>query len=266
MNELQTISSQKALGNLAAFGDEQRSTFIKGELLKHSKGKFFRGKDGDEVAPGALMIAAVPWALGGHQKWVDNRPAGQHIGFIATGFTSTRAELGDTDQNLWEIDENGKRRDPWQPAFALYLLNEDGEVLTFVTSSKGGERSIRKLCGDYAEKAIDYPDQVPVVELGVDSYKHSNPTFGRIYFPTFKIVKWVDAADIRAKLNAAGNDEEGEVAEGAENPPPAVVGSASPEKAREAAPETAAESDPNAARERAKRATGKLKESLKRKI
>jgi hypothetical protein len=60
----------------------------------------------------------------------------------------TRAELGDTDESLWEKDERtGQPRDPWQQQHILPLEDpESGEYLIFVTSSVGGRIAVEKLC------------------------------------------------------------------------------------------------------------------------
>ena len=38
------------------------------------------------------------------------------------------------------------------------------------------------------------PNEYPIIEIGVGSYKHPNPEFGRIKFPTFEIVGWAPKA------------------------------------------------------------------------
>ena len=65
-------------------------------------------------------------------------------------------------------------------------------MYTFTTNSKGGIGAIGRLCKAYGVAMREHADQYPVIELGVGTYKHTE--FGKIPFPTFEIVDWVDAS------------------------------------------------------------------------
>jgi hypothetical protein len=71
---------------------------------------------------------------------------------------------------------------------------DDGELYTFTTSSRGGLNAVGDLCLKYGKAARQKPGQYPVVKIGTGSYLHSNKAFGRIKYPTFEIVGWVPKA------------------------------------------------------------------------
>ena len=52
----------------------------------------------------------------------DNKPTDQVMGRIAAGYQPPRRnELGDIDPDDWDVDDDGKPRDPWQ----FYKLSAD---------------------------------------------------------------------------------------------------------------------------------------------
>jgi hypothetical protein len=92
---------------------------------------------------------------------------------------------------MWETDNDGNPRDPWQFTNHLVLANpDDGQIYTFVTSSKGGLNALGVLCKQYGQAMRQRPNEWPIVELGMGSYAHRDKSRGRIKHPTFKIVGW----------------------------------------------------------------------------
>jgi hypothetical protein len=175
---------------------------IVGDLLKFSKGEYLAGRDGVEVPEGTEMVAILDELLVGWLKWENNKPADMRMGKVSDGFLPMRrAELGDDDKDNWETDDRGDRRDPWQLTNVLILKALEGEKLyTFATSSKGGMGAIGKLCGAYGKHMRSKPGEFPVVSLQVDSYKHPNKSYGKIFTPLLEIVGWVDKGESLAAL------------------------------------------------------------------
>ena len=117
------------------------------------------------------------------------------MGAISAGFQPARRDtLGHDDEKKWEVDDQGKSRDPWQFANLALMRGNDksGELYTFTTSSKGGIGAIGRLCAEYGKVMREMPDAWPVITLGVDSYMHPNKAYGRIKVPQFKVVGWAD--------------------------------------------------------------------------
>jgi hypothetical protein len=193
------------------YGEAAGGGHIVGELLKFSKGDWLAGQNSDEIPPGTKLIAAMDTLVTGWQKWQDQRPTDQRLGLLIDGFVPPRRdELGDTDQAMWERDDDGKLRDPWGLTNFLQLVEPgDAEKLfTFTTSSKGGLGAIGKLCRVYGRALAkeQREDQYPVVRLDTGSYAHRDRSLGRIKFPDFAVVGWVDKHDLKPVRDEMGDE------------------------------------------------------------
>ncbi|MBY0395318.1 MAG: hypothetical protein K2X91_02465 [Thermoleophilia bacterium] len=211
------------------YAEASQTNRIVGDLLKFSKGEYLAGQDGREIEEGKRLVANMDELMVGWVKWEDGKPADMRMGRIVEGFQPVgRASLGDTDKEEWEQDDNGQPRDPWQATNYLILKDPDGEQLyTFATSSKGGLGAIGKLCGAYGKAMRQRPDQFPVIALGIDSYRHPNKAYGKIYTPKFEIVGWTGKSAFAEALAA----EAAEAAERAEDDIP-FDGAVAPEPPR----------------------------------
>lgn len=184
------------------FGDAVSQRAVTGRLLKYSKGDYLAGQDNDDVPIGTRLVVAMETLETGWIKWVDNKPEQMRIGLVGEGFAPPkRGELGDTDEDLWEIDEqSGRRRDPWNLTTQVVMqpLDWDGsnndDLYTFVTQSRGGLNAVGSLSKAYGAKIRQQPDVYPVIELGSDHYDHPDKQFGRIKIPVFTVVNWVPKA------------------------------------------------------------------------
>jgi hypothetical protein len=174
------------------YGEAAGTRSFTGDLLKFSKGDFTAGQNNREIKVGTRLIANMDTLSVGWMKWEDSRPVEQRMGLVVDRFKpARRAELGDNDRGLWEVDETGRSKDCWQFTNSLELASEDGgEQYTFSTSSKGGISAIGELCKAFGEEMHRHADEWPIVELDVGSYAHSNKSFGRIKFPILAIVGW----------------------------------------------------------------------------
>jgi hypothetical protein len=169
---------------------------IIGSLLKfHQSFDWITGLDNDAVPLGTQLVAVMPALQVGFVKWVDNQPADQVMGAPAEGFRlPDRNTLGDNDETEWPADGKGEPRDPWQETAYLPMVDvKSKEVFTYSTGSWGGRAAIGGLMKDYALRARQKPNDLPIVELGAGSKKSRDPTIGRYKIPTLKIVGWTDA-------------------------------------------------------------------------
>jgi hypothetical protein len=187
-NYLSLANDKPALARLAAVAKQAQTI----ALLKFAKGKWFIGDD--EVAAGREFIAHPDQLAQGYTKFVGGKVVEQKIGIVAdpTFVLPSRDELGDTDENRWEIDNNGKPRDPWVLQYFLPLEDGDtGELMSFTTSSQGGNSAIGKLTGLYLN---NMHRGRPMVQLATGFYKHK--TFGRVEVPEFKVSGWAGAVPV----------------------------------------------------------------------
>jgi hypothetical protein len=156
-----------------------------GRILKFIKGTY--EVNDVEVPIGTEFVAHIDQLVRGWTRFQDGKVTGQHIGKVKDGYrVPAREEFGDLDQNKWERDTAGQPRDPWVLQWYLPLIAQDGELLTFVTGSKGGIGAIGTLCRVYGRKKRD--GLLPIVKLQVRSYRHER--YGKIETPDFVIVGW----------------------------------------------------------------------------
>jgi hypothetical protein len=194
-----------------AFARETSSKMWIGTLLKFNKGNWLAGpedKKENEIPLGTKFVAVVPSLMNGWIKWWDNKPVAHEMGSVAKFFVPVpRSSLGDNDKTIWETDPKGDRRDPWQLSNYMVMINEQEQIFTFTTASKGGRSALGELALAYSKMIPTEPNELPVVEIGKSSYKHSKASYGKILTPVFKIVDWVDAAAWLALCDAGGEAE-----------------------------------------------------------
>jgi hypothetical protein len=188
-----------------AYADAVSPRNIVGTLLKFSKGDYLAGEEGTVIPAGTTFTANLDELLVGWVRWRDNKPVEHIMQRVADGAGQLkRDELGDQDQSTWEVDSASQPRDPWQFTNYLPLINEQGELFTFTTSSRGGLGAMSALARLYAWHRRRHPDVFPVIALNVDSYSHKNREYGRIKIPRFTIIRWEPKARFNEALVAAG--------------------------------------------------------------
>jgi hypothetical protein len=202
------------------YGEAATHKNIVGELLKFSKGDWMYGQDNTDVPAGTQYIANMDELLIGWIRWEENKPTDHIMGKVSAGYQPPRRnELGDTEQNEWEVDDSGKPRDPWQLSnYMLVKGKADGELYTFTTGSKGGRDAIGDLCKNYGSLMSQHPKDYPVIAIGVRSYEHPNRSYGRIKTPEFKIVGWADKSAFQPDLGEVADEPSDEEAYDAPKP------------------------------------------------
>jgi hypothetical protein len=177
------------------FADRADNQMLFGPMLKFAKGDYLVGRDGEEC-PDKELVALMPGLLHGYIRWEDNFPVEHVMGLLMEGYVPPALEtLGHRDKTKWELDTNGKPRDPWQESAYLPMISVNAEnVYTFTTSSDGGRRrAVAPLCRDYGGHIRQFPDELPVIGLAQDSYQHSDRSIGRVKYPLFPIKRYVKA-------------------------------------------------------------------------
>lgn len=175
-----------------------------GDRLKYAKGDWLSGKDDAEVARGTRVVVDIANMYHGWICWKDKKPVDARMGRVADYFIiPARDTLGDQDQSLWELNQDGKPSDPWNKTNQVVMKAEKGDQLyTYSTSSVGGFGALAKLSGEYGKRVRAKPNELPIVELETDSYAHKDKTRGRVKFPVFKVVGWVDRGALDTALGA----------------------------------------------------------------
>jgi hypothetical protein len=165
-------------------------------FLKYVKGTFVFGIDGDELPLGTELVPHMEEIKIGWLKWQGGEVVEANMALWAAGH-AYREDLGDLDQDLWDVDDDGKAIDPWSETATVPFKNSrTGEEFTFSTSSGGGRQAVAKLVYAWRHGVTQGKTGLPVVAIGSDTYKHKK--FGPVHFPVFKIARWADEADLIA--------------------------------------------------------------------
>src|SRR5262249_45189335 len=104
-----------------------------------------------------------------------------------------REALGRSDKALWDRNDDGEPKDPYEKIMEVVFVNYKSPELayTFTTTSAGGLKALRILCSKYGRRMRSHPGEVPVIRLDVSSYDAAVKGGGRIKKPVFPIVEWV---------------------------------------------------------------------------
>jgi hypothetical protein len=188
---------------LLAYADAVAPQYILGKMLRFSKGDWMTGDD--IVAAGTKFTVNFDELMAGWIKWVNNKPVEHAMVRVDDGVApKRRIDLGAVDQSQWTVDKSGNPRDPWQFTNYLPMMDDKGELFTFTTNSRGGISAVAKMARIYAKHRKRHPNVLPLVALGVDSYKHKDPEYGRIKFPVFEPAGYVPKAKFSAALMVSG--------------------------------------------------------------
>jgi hypothetical protein len=192
-----------------AYADAVSPRTIVGKLLKFAKGDFVIGEAGETVPADTRFIILMDEALCGWCKWENAKPIEQRMGRISDHYVPPlRSALGDLDRAAWEESADGRARDPW--AFTNYLpmkREPDGELFTFVATSRGSLNAVGDLCRQYARHAQKHADQYPIVKLFTGTYDHKVKAYGKIAFPIFTVVGWTQKEELDPTTVARSPDD-----------------------------------------------------------
>jgi hypothetical protein len=191
---------------LVAYADAVSPRHIVGKLLRFIKGDYFAGEGSEPVPIGTKFTVAADELLAGWIKWADGKPAEHIMVRVADGkLPSKRSDLGDQDRSAWETDDHNEPRDPWQFTNYLPMMDENGVLYTFTTSSAGGRATMSDLARRYGRHRRHHPDVYPIISLSVGSYPHKKKEYGRIKYPEFTPAGYEPKAKFLAALEAAGS-------------------------------------------------------------
>jgi hypothetical protein len=207
-NHLTIVTNNLPTGTIEKF-DEYAATGGPGwfgDLLKFSgkTGLWSAGPQNTEMKKGTRLVPIVPAMLAGYVLWRDGELADQAFKPLeGLDLRALRATLTETDRSLWPTDDDGRPIDPWKEAAMLPMKDlETGAEYTFSTSSVGGVRACKKLVGDYIKQLKAAPETtagcLPIVELQVQSYQHTDRKRGTIFNPVLLGIDWIRATDIAA--------------------------------------------------------------------
>ena len=134
-------------------------------------------------------------------RWKDKKIVETNVAFL--GEKLKPLDELQPPKEEWELDQNGKPKPPWSETHFIGGIRErDGLLIHFASSSDGGRKAIGAVAQAVVQTNAKHPGKAPVVELGEDFYIHSNPQFGKVYYPVFLIVDWVDPPEAAPALTS----------------------------------------------------------------
>jgi len=188
-----------------AYADSVRPQYIVGQFLRFSKGDYIYGENGQVMPEGTELTANVDELTAGFVRWREGKPVENIMVRVADGRpVLPRSELGHHDQAEWEHDDRGQPRDPWQFTNYLPMLDAQGELYTFTTSSRGGIEAVAVIARSHGRHWRKISDEFPTVRLSVSGYQHPNKAFGRIKVPKIIVTGWQRKAVFHEALLQAG--------------------------------------------------------------
>ena len=180
-----TVAAPEHADMFQQYADAVSPRNIIGKLLKFAQGDYVAGEGGEKIKEGTKVVAIMDELSTGWVRWQDNKPIEHRVGRVIDKFVpAQKRDLPDRDEALWETDEDGKPRDPWQFVNYLPVKNvETDEFYTLATGTRGGLSAIADLCRHYARDVKQHPDCFPVIALKSGSYPHKNKAYGRVKIP-----------------------------------------------------------------------------------
>lgn len=192
------------------------------QFLRFTKGEWSIGRDNDTFVNNTFTaVINIPCILSGWQCWKDGTPVDENWVRL----------IEQSPPDVDSLPDHGpynSNQDGWSAAVKVDLIvapddNVQAPIKAeYTASSAGGRRAVGELMKNYAE-ALQNGDaaggKVPLVEVGEDNYQHKK--FGKVYVPTFKIVKWLspeEMAQIDPTTAASAVESADEVSEQIEAP------------------------------------------------
>ena len=158
-------------------------------ILRFEKGDWLLGQDKKELKLGTLLLANMAGVEWGWVRWQDSRPTDRRMGLLAEGYqVEPRSALPDQDRDMWDLDDKGYKRDPWQKMIEIPVRIPDGDELLMAGGSRGWEGCCKALFEAYGKGLKEGRQGTPVIKLGGSHYDHK--MYGRVKVPVLELVEW----------------------------------------------------------------------------
>lgn len=187
------------------FIKEARKDAGMGRILEFKKGSYSIGND-----PVPIGTEFIVYCEGWVKKWVKfgiGCVLDSKIFYAGLGEqVVSRESLGDDDKSQWQPGLDGKPKDPWVLQFMLpFEYRDNGDIVTFRTSSFFGKQACADLVLDYGNKGKRDGFQNPIVKIKVAYVPMKK--YGQIAKPDFSIVGWESSDRVSVIDKAAVENE-----------------------------------------------------------
>lgn len=205
------LANESAYDPFAQAGQDMAGASALYAKFNGNSGEFTYGAQAVEVEKGERMAANVAGARRGHICWVESEVAEEIMVPLLQGPPPAAHTL--TDHGPYKKYDDGTQ-DGWSEQFAIEfrLLGDehDGVEITYKTSTKSAMRPLGDLVKQFGREYKSHPGCIPIVEFGKGDYMPKEKKHGKKYFPTFKIVDWIDENELLATYGDDAKTEEGE--------------------------------------------------------
>jgi hypothetical protein len=126
-------------------------------------------------------------------------------GLISEGFKlPARADLDETDPDLWTVGLSGKPEDPWKHEVIILLQNcSTGEMLAFHAMNPTSRGACFDLMNHCQRRKRTGHDDYPLIRLKSGSYERREPPKVRVHKPMFAVVGHQPKTTIIEKTDAS---------------------------------------------------------------
>lgn len=170
----------------------------------------------------------------GWMCWIDEEVKEEKTKLITSGPAIREVDLPDYKDD-YVTDDDG-----WIEVAQVPMRDlETGEQYLFKAASKGAVKGLGKFLKAYSKQYKKHPNEIPVVELDMESYEHKIKRYGTIYNPVFVLTEFMSLDALKELLS---DEDEGYEPEEVEEKKPAKKKAAPKKKA--AAKKKAAEPEP----------------------
>lgn len=205
------LAQGNAYDPFAVAGNEMGGSSALYAKFNGNSGEMTYGSQAEEIATGERMAADVYGARKGWICWVESEVQEEIMVPIVQGQPPRADQL--QDHGPYKTYDDGTK-DGWSEQFSINfrLLGEDhdGAEITYKTSTKSAMRPLGDLIKQFSREYKANPGCVPIVEFDKGSYMPKEKKHGKKYFPTFKIVEWIEEGELLATYGDGSKVEEGD--------------------------------------------------------
>lgn len=205
------LANETAYDPFARAADDMAGSSAIYAKFNGNSGEFTYGSNAEEIEVKERMAANVAAMRRGWICWKESEVVEEIMIPIMEGAPPAENTL--TDHGPYEKHADGTE-DGWsgQVSLNLRLLGEDhdGVEITYKTSTKSAMRPLGDLIKQYSRAYKEQPGCIPIIEFDKGSYMPKEKKHGKKYFPTFKIVDWIDEDELMATYGEGNKVNEGD--------------------------------------------------------
>lgn len=205
------LAQASAVDPFALAGNDMGGSSAAYAKFNGNSGEFTYGSAAEEIEAGEKMAINVGMARKGWICWKESEVVEEIMVPVAQGLPPAESTL--TDHGPYAKHEDGTE-DGWSAQFAVDIRllesQHDGAEIVYKTTTLSAMRPLGDLLKQFSREYKNHPGCIPIVEFGKGSYMPKDKKRGKKFFPIFKIVDWMDEAELLATYGEGSRVEEGD--------------------------------------------------------